>query len=323
MHHARQLFPGVMVCAAIAGASYALATQVANSSVLVWALVIAMIVGALGLSRTWTQAGAQLAAKRVLRIGVALLGVRVSADLLAAIGWRGAVVVVISLAVTLLATVWLGGRLGLPRGLSLLIGTGTSICGASAIAAMEGVSDARDEEVAYALATVTMLGSAAMLVLPLVGSRYFGLDDAAYGVWAGASVHEVGQVVGAAGAVSVVALQTATVVKLARVALLVPAVAIVGALRGRHEARTGPLVPLFLLAFCAIAAIRSAGLIPDGAADAIATADTAILAFALAGLGLTVDLGRLRKLGWRPIALGVASWWLIAALSLVLVAVLY
>ena len=102
-----------------------------------------------------------------------------------------------------------------------------------------------------------------------------------------------------------------------------PAVAIVGALRGRHEARTGPLVPLFLLAFCAIAAIRSAGLIPDGAADAIATADTAILAFALAGLGLTVDLGRLRKLGWRPIALGVASWWLIAALSLVLVAVLY
>jgi len=312
-----------MVCLVIAAVSYALADRVEGTSPLVWALVVAIVVAAVGLPRTWTRAGAAFAAKRVLRVGVALLGIRVSADLLVAIGWRGAVVVVISLTVTLIATVWLGGRLGLPRGLALLIGTGTSICGASAIVAMESVSDAREEEVAYALATVTLLGSAAMLALPVLGSRVFGLDDAAYGVWAGASVHEVGQVVGAAGAVSVVALQTATVIKLARVALLVPAVAIVGAMRGREGRRTGPIVPLFLVAFCAIAAFRSVGLIPDGAADAIATADTAILAVALAGLGLGVDLGKLRKLGWRPIALGLASWWLIATLSLVLVAVLY
>ncbi|RDI75871.1 putative membrane protein [Gaiella occulta] len=322
-----KVFPGIMLVAGLSAAAYTLMLLVPTTSSLIWALLLGAVTVNLIGPRPRLHPGIAFAAKPLLRLGVALLGIRMSVSLFLSIGWRGLLIVPVSLAATLLLTVALGKRLGLPPALALLIGTGSSICGASAIAAMESVSDAKEEETAFAVATVTLFGSAAMLGLPLVGENLLGLSPSVYGVWAGASVHEVAQVVGATAGVSAVALKVGTVVKLARVTLLAPSVAVVGSLRNRQAASTGAgralPVPTFVLAFLGLVALRSTGWVPDVVVRGTTTLDTLLLTAALAGLGLGVDVRRLRRLGLRPIVLGFASWLLIAGISLVLILALY
>jgi uncharacterized integral membrane protein (TIGR00698 family) len=318
-----RLLPGGALVAGLTLAAYVAASLTTSVSSLIWALLLgAVFVNVVG-RRPPLDPGITFAARRVLRIGVALLGLRMSIHLLATIGFRGLAVVVCSLTITLLATVWLGRRLGLPPPLALLIATGSAICGASAIAAMEPVAGASEDEVAFAVGTVTLFGTVALLILPVLGSRALGLGDDPYGVWAGASVHEVAQVVAATAGVSAVALKVGTIVKLARVTMLAPVVAIVASRRGRHI-DTGRLpVPVFVLAFLGFVVLRSTGWLPGGLVHQATRLDVVLLTAALAGLGLGVDVRRLRHLGWRPIALGFASWILIASVSLALVTALY
>lgn len=322
-----KIFPGLMLVAGLTAAAYGLMHLVPTISSLIWALLLGAVTVNLMGHRPRLHPGVVFAAKPLLRIGVALLGVRMSVSLFLSIGWRGLLIVAISLAATLLLTVLLGRRLGLPPALSLLIGTGSAICGASAIAAMESVTETEEEETAFAVATVTLFGSAAMLALPLIGGPLLGLSPSSYGIWAGASVHEVAQVVGATAGVSAVALKVGTVVKLARVTLLAPSVAIVGGLRNRGSRPAGARrtlpIPLFVLAFLAIVALRSTGWLPAAVVSGTTAFDTLLLTAALAGLGLGVDVRRLRRLGFRPILLGLASWLLIAGISLSLILALF
>ena len=174
------------------------------------------------------------------------------------LGARGLVVVVAVVIATFFGTRWAGRRLGVSHGQSLLVATGFSICGVSAIAAARGVSDADEEEVTYAIALVTLCGSLAIVLLPAL-NRILGLDDHDYGVWVGASVHDVAQVVATSSAVGGVAVATAVVVKLTRVLLLVPLVAWISWREGRGTgAPRLRLVPPFVLAFvcCRCAAER-------------------------------------------------------------------
>ncbi len=193
--------------------------------------------------------GARFAARRVLRVGIALLGLRISLELIGDVGWRGILVAVAAVAFTLPFTVWLGRRLGVSPALSLLIGAGCGICGAAAVVAMEPIAEAKDEEAGFALATVTALGTIAMLALPVLGTSALGLSDDDFGLWAGGSVHEVAQVVGAAGGVSAAALAVATIVKLTRVVLLVPVIVVTAVIKGRAGGKRGNPVPLFVACF--------------------------------------------------------------------------
>jgi uncharacterized integral membrane protein (TIGR00698 family) len=295
--------------------------------------VVAVLVGVLianvGVVGPRLRPGLAVAAKRVLRAGIVLVGVRLSLHDVLDLGPRALVAVVTVVTATFFGAQWLGRRLGLSHGMSLLVGTGYAICGASAIAAAEPFADATEEEVAYSVALVTLCGSLAIVVLPPLG-RWLGLDAETFGAWVGASVHDVGQVVAAASTSDAVALSTAVVVKLTRVAMLAPVLAWVAVSARRRaaggeghapadDAKRPPLLPLFVVLFLVAVALRTVGAVPDGWLEGIKTLETLLLGAGLVGLGSAVDLRRLRALGGRPLVFGLVSWALVAGVSLLAV----
>ncbi len=253
----------------------------------------------------------------LLRLGIVLLGFELVLQETLRLGARGLAIVVGVVLATFFGTLWAGRRLGVSNGLSLLVATGFSICGISAIAAARDVTDADEEEAAYAIALVTLCGTLAIVLLPAL-QTLLGLDDRAYGAWVGASVHDVGQVVAASSAVGGVAVTTAIVVKLTRVLLLGPLVAwIAWSRRGAGVARRHLVPPLFVLAFLGAALLRSTGAVPDGLLDAIADVKVALFVIALFAVGARVEVRRLLDVGGRPLLLGFASWAIVAAVAYV------
>ena len=315
---ARLLVPGLALVAAIVVVSDRIPDYISGTSALIWALALGALIANSGLLRPSLEPGIRVAARRILRIGVALLGIRLSLGVVGDLGFRTIVVILGSIVLTFAATLVMGRILGVSGPLTLLIATGTGVCGASAIVAMESVSEANREEAAFALATVTALGTVAMVGMPFLRTP-IGLDMTDYGIWSGASVHEVAQVVGATAGVSAVALQIGTLVKLARVALLAPLVFGYALSRGRSRPAGTPLVPLFVIGFLALAAVRSTDILSDDVVADLTRIDVLLLAAGMAGLGLGLEFSKLRGLGFRPLMLGFASWFMIALVSLALV----
>ena len=304
---------------------------IAGVSSLVVGVVLGAIVANTGVMTARFRPGISFASKRLLRTGIVLLGLRLSFDEMRELGVGGVVAVVIVVVATFLGVQALARAMGLSSGLGLLVATGYSICGASAVAAMAPLSDADEEEAAYAIGLVTLCGSLSILVLPLLG-RAIGLDDQTFGTWVGAGVHDVGQVTATATAYSEAALVPATLVKLTRVLLLAPMVFGVGlAVRRRRQDRGStaagghadvpgarvPIVPLFVAGFLATIALRATGWLSADALSAAETAEQILLTAGMFGLGAGIDLGRLRRLGGRPLALGLVSWIFVAGAALV------
>jgi uncharacterized integral membrane protein (TIGR00698 family) len=226
---------------------------------------------------------------------------------------------------TFFGTQWLAKRLGLSRSLGLLMATGYSICGASAIAAVEPFAGADEEEVAYSIALVTLCGTLAIVVLPPLGSL-LGMGTGQFGAWVGASVHDVGQVVAAASTHGPKALAVAVIVKLTRVAMLAPLLAFVaiGSRKRMGEAAVAgakrpPILPLFIVLFLVAVVIRSTGVLPVATLARIKDAETILLGMGLVGLGSNVDLRKLRAVGGKPLMLGLGSWALVALVSILAV----
>jgi len=309
--------PGLLVAVLLA----LVARLIGNAADLISPLIIAVALGMIAgntLEIPSARAGMRLAASRLLRIGVVLIGLRVALDDLAAIGLPGLVVVLMVVTVTFFGTNWLGRRMGISPDLSLLIGTGYSICGVSAVAAMNGVVRADEEEAAYAIGLVTLAGSLSIVVLPLLGT-IVGMTPPDFGTWVGGAVHDVAQTVATASTNGDEALTAAIVVKLTRVALLAPLVVGVALARRRRASVEGatrpPLLPLFVAGFLVMVVVRSTGLIPDSWLDPIREVEGFLFTVSLVGVGFGVDLSRLRKLGGRPLALGMAAWVLVAGMS--------
>ncbi|WP_421109687.1 YeiH family protein [Streptomyces sp. NEAU-S77] len=277
--------------------------------------------GTRGLVRGRGRAGLSLAGKRLMRLGIVLLGLKLSLDDVLGLGWATVAMVFCVVAATFGGTWWLGRRMGLRGDQPLLIATGYSICGASAIGAVSEVSDSDERDVATSVALVTLCGTLAIAVLPLL-QQPLGLGDAQFGRWVGASVHDVGQVVAAAQTAGPAALKEAVLVKLMRVALLAPLVAALAmSVRARAgarrtaTARRPPLVPLFVAGFLCMVALRSTGLPSAAALDVAATGQELLLAAALFGLGSAVHLPSLTRTGARVAALGLCAWGVIAGVS--------
>ncbi|HWV78173.1 MAG TPA: putative sulfate exporter family transporter [Isoptericola sp.] len=299
--------------------------------------------------------GTDWTARTVLRAGVVLLGLQLSIPDVLALGWRGIAVVVITVTVTFAAVLGLGRLLRVPRATTLLVATGFSICGAAAVSAMTSVLE-RDprtdggtgaarlrDDVAAALALVTVYGTIAIFVLPPLAGA-LGLTDHQAGLWIGASVQEVAQVVAAAGTVSAAALATATVTKLARVVLLAPLVAGAGALLSRRAAltaapgdgvvpgtpedrptargRRAPLVPGFVLGFLAAVLVRSTGLLPAVVTDTAQQLTTLLFVAAMFALGTGVDVPRLARTARRPLMLGALGTVVVTGIALTAVLLL-
>ncbi|MFT2019878.1 YeiH family protein [Streptomyces sp. 796.1] len=200
-------------------------------------VVVAHLAGVRTLVRGHCRPGLSYAGKRLMRLGIVLLGLKLSLDDVLGLGWATVGMVFGVVAATFFGTLWLGRRLGLPGDQPLLIATGYSICGASAIGAVSEASESDERDVATSVALVTLCGTLAILVLPLLQAP-LGLSDTEFGRWAGASVHDVGQVVATAQSAGSAALGDAVLVKLMRVAMLAPLVAAV-ALSVRARARAG------------------------------------------------------------------------------------
>lgn len=256
-----------------------------------------------------------------MRIGIVLLGLALGLDEVLRLGWATVAMVAAVVAATFLGTLWLGRRLGLPGDQPLLIATGYSICGASAIGAVSQVSGSDEEDVASSVALVTLCGTLAIAVLPLLQSP-LGLSDPDFGRWVGASVHDVGQVVATAQTAGPGALGEAVLIKLMRVAMLAPLVAAVAfAVRARRRGMRTPAgrrpapVPLFVAGFLAAAALRATGILPDAVLEGAHTAQELLLAAALFGLGSAVHLPTLSRTGGRAALLGLAAWVVVAGAS--------
>ncbi|WP_185844677.1 YeiH family protein [Nonomuraea sp. WAC 01424] len=271
--------------------------------------------------------GLAFVSKRVLRVAIALLGLQIAMPQVLALGWQTLVIVVAATGVTFAVTPLIGRRLGLSPGTSLLVATGVSICGAAAVAAMRESADGTDDDdAAAALSVVVLYGSAAIVAVPAL-PVLLGLSPAQLGVWTGAAVHEVAQVA-AIGAASGV-LAAAVTVKLARVILLAPLVALTAvrarrpdtAEQTRREGRRPPVMPLFVAAFLVMVAVRSTGWVPEPVTEAVPQVTNVLMAAALFGLGTGIDVRKLIK-GGRAVLLGAIATGLIAAVSLTGVAVL-
>jgi uncharacterized integral membrane protein (TIGR00698 family) len=263
-----------------------------------------------------------------LRFGIVLLGTQLALKQVVDLGGRELIVVVGVVALTFLGTLWLGPRLGVSKSLSLLIATGFSICGASAVAAMDGVVEADEEEVTYAIALVTLCGSLAIVLLPLLRNVLGLSDPQLFGSWVGASVHDVAQVIATSSTGGETAVHAATVVKLSRVVLLAPLVASVSiwvrrsssglvAKANKADKKRVSVVPLFVVGFLVMIAVRTTGVIPDNLLTKLKTIEQVCLASALVGLGSDVRITKLVKVGGRPLLLALISWFGIAIVSLI------
>ena len=262
--------------------------------------------------------------KFALRTGVVLLGFRITLDEIADLGAVTLLMAVVVSVSVLAATVWIGRRTAIGRTLATLLGVGSAICGASAVAAAGTTIESSDEDTAYAIATVTLIGTVATFALPALGT-WAGLGDRDLGIWIGMMVHDVGQVVAASTTVGDVALTAAVPVKLVRVLLLVPVLTVLArsSLAPRRQAdaevpgrlqRVRGLVPGFLALFIVASVISSTGVIPDGLADVAADVEKILFTAALFAIGVSVHAPTLRRIGLRP-ALTSAVIWSVAALT--------
>ncbi|MET1020913.1 MAG: putative sulfate exporter family transporter [Arthrobacter sp.] len=314
--------PGLLAAAAAIVLALAVHTLVPVLPAMTLAVVFGLLAANVPGLAVWTagpgRPGLDFAGKHLMRAGIVVLGLKVSLVDVLGLGW-GALLLITGVVVAAFAGTYGISRLfRLPRQESLLIATGFSICGASAIGAMAAVRRIRQQDTVLPVALVTLCGTLAIGVLPLL-MQPLGLSPDVFGAWAGASVHDVGQVVATAQTAGASALAVAVVVKLTRVILLAPMVAAAG-LHQRRTAEAGlkypPVVPLFVLGFVALAALRSTGWLSPASLDAAAMLQDLLLGMALFGLGSAVRVGQLLHTGARAIGAALASWLLIAALGL-------
>jgi uncharacterized integral membrane protein (TIGR00698 family) len=312
-------WPGLLAAALGLGGAMLVHQLLPAIGVLTWAVALGLVAGNTGLLPRVAKQALAAVTKRLLRIGIVLLGFAVSFGSIMALGVGTVALVAGTLVVTLVVTTWLGNRVKLGAARSLLIGTGFAICGASAIAAMEETAGADEEDVAVGIAMVTLFGTVAMVLLPLLAGP-LGLTDMQFGIWAGASIHEVGQVVAAAGAGGAGVVAIAVVVKLTRVLLLAPVVATVSVRKRLTGQDTGgkrpPIVPLFVLGFLACVALRSTGVIPTGALGAISQVQVAALGAALFGMGAAVQIRSLFRGSGRVLLVSTLSTLLVTGVAL-------
>jgi len=273
----------------------------------------------------WAKPGVTFSLRRLLRVAIILLGLQLTASQVIAVGGRGIGIIAATLLATFAFTVWMGRLLGVERKLAQLIAAGTSICGASAIIVTNTITNARDEDVAYAVACVTVFGTLAMFGYPLLPGLLH-LDPHGFGLWTGASIHEIAQVAAAAFQYGQQAGEFGTIAKLSRVMLLAPMVIVLGLMSARDSKRNDsdaaparPPMPWFVLGFIALVGVNSLVAIPADLKIWIVAATTFLLSVALAAMGLETDIRKLTAEGFRPALLGALASLFIAGFSLTLI----
>jgi uncharacterized integral membrane protein (TIGR00698 family) len=325
------LLPGLALAGAIAAAA-TLVAALHGGPQLLYALFFGIAFNFLA-HRPSTRVGVEFGARTVLRLGVGLLGARITAEQVAHLGWTSALLVVAAVASTIALACWVGRRLSIGSARSVLAGGAVAICGASAALAISAALPRDKDGDRYTLmvvVAVTLLSTVAMVLYPLV-VRALALPPAPAGLFLGGSIHDVAQVVGAGYTIDHATGDAATVVKLFRVALLAVVVAAVSFAFRRERALQAQadgegarqsLLPWFLWLFVALVVLNSMGAFAAPVQQALSTVSRACLVVAIAALGVKTSFVQLARLGWRPLALvvvetlwlalvvGAGAWWL-------------
>lgn len=293
----------------------------------VFGIVIGMIVKSTGRVGAMYQSGITFSAKQLLQYSIILLGAGLSMGEIIETGGSSLAVMFGTLAICLLAA-WLFGRLlNISSDLTTLVGVGTAICGASAIAAVSPVIEAEEQDVAYAISTIFLFNVMAVLLFPPVG-RLLSLGQEAFGLWAGTAVNDTSSVVAAAYAYGEQAGAFATVVKLTRSTLIIPIALSLAAFRMAKARRgqKGPdqtvnvkqLIPWFIVWFLAASLLNTAGLLPPFVITWATTVAKFLIIVALTAVGLSANFSQMAKTGLKPLILGGVLWVTIAVASLVI-----
>ena len=320
----RTVFPGLVVSAMLATIAFLLADQpfikdTLHLSALLLVILVGMALRTIMPVPDWAAPGVRMAQRPVLRWAVAGLGFRLSLGEILKIGGPALGVVVTSTFAALWLGWWVGRRFGLSDKLATLLAVGGGICGASAVVAADSVVQAEKQDSALALGIITLLGTIGIVIYPWIG-RAAAMDTFRFGVWDGASLHEMAQVVAAASGFSKDSTAVATVVKLVRICLLAPVVFFLAwRMRTVTHAATGKpqvsAVPWFLVVFVLFAAVNSTGWLPKDWVQLIQRGDLWLLCVGMAGVGLQTSFHDLGRAGWAPIAAGVAQWIVLAGIS--------
>jgi uncharacterized integral membrane protein (TIGR00698 family) len=321
--------PGLLLAAAVAAAAAAAGRigwlQDHGISALTLAIVLGIVAGNLlpATAQAASAEGLDLARQRLLRAGIVLYGLRLTFQDIGHVGIAGIGIDAAVLCSTFGLACVLGTRVfGLDRNTAVLIGAGSSICGAAAVMATAPVVRGRPDQAAVAIATVVGFGSVAIFLYPALFHLLAGvhpLSATAYGLWAGSTIHEVAQVVAAGHAVGDAAADTAVVAKMVRVMMLAPFLvalsawfARTGVTRAGAPSRAPITIPWFALGFIAVAGLRSLNVLPAQAIAAANALDLALLAVAMAALGLTTRLSAMKAAGLAPLGLGAVLFaWLV------------
>ena len=319
----RSAGPGLAVAGVVGIAATFLSLQY-KASAMLFALLLGMALHFLA-EEGRCLPGIQLASTAVLRVGVALLGLRITIAQVQALGWGTIAMVVITVTLTILAGIALARLFKVGSALGTLTGGAVAICGASAALAIASIlpkHDNAERDASFTVIGVTALSTLAMILYPLVVGL-LGLDHHGAGVFLGGTIHDVAQVVGAGYSMSQETGDTATVVKLLRVAMLLPACLAIGLalhVRGAAAAHAAPVLPWFAVAFAVLVVITSLGWVPAAAIDAGATLSRWCLVTAIAAIGMKTSLKSLVDMGIRPVMLMVLETLFLAAMVLGVIA---
>jgi uncharacterized integral membrane protein (TIGR00698 family) len=318
----RTLFPGVLASLVVAAAATFL-SQHYGAPVMLFALLLGMSMNFLS-TQDQCRPGVEFAARGVLRLGVALLGTRITLGQIASLGWRPVALVVVTVAITILASMAAARALGFRRLFGLLTGGATAICGASAALALAAALPAhpnKERATLFTVIGVSTLSTFAMIAYPMI-VHVLELGPQAAGVFLGATIHDVAQVVGAGYAVSRETGDAATVVKLMRVAMLLPVIvcaAMISRTRGgESEGRRPPLLPWFAVAFIVFVAINSTGWIGPAVQQFGNDLSRWCLVVAIAAIGMKTELKQVVAVGIRPVVLMIGETLFLALLVLAL-----
>lgn len=331
------VWPGLALSAALAAAGMGLGgiywLQNHGLSALTLAIVLGMLAGNTVYPRfaATCGAGVNFSKQNLLRLGVVLYGLRLTLQDIGHVGLSGVLIDAMVLSSTFTLAYVIGTRwLKLDRDTALLIGAGSAICGAAAVMATEPVLRARAEQVTVAVATVVVFGTLSIFLYPAL----FGLNQHwpviaggvdGFGIFAGSTIHEVAQVVAAAHAMGPHAVDTAVITKMVRVMMLAPFLLLLSAWLARDRSATGGkaastkiTVPWFAFAFIGVVLFNSLHWLPSPLVVALTTIDTALLATAMAALGLATHISSIRKAGMKPLLLALILFvWLIVGGALI------
>jgi uncharacterized integral membrane protein (TIGR00698 family) len=353
-HNVRDVWPGLNLVLGVALVSRYLHGLLSTTlfgkiiSEILIAILLGLYIRALIGSHPKILPGIAFTMTKILRLGIILLGLRLSLQDIGATGWGGLGLIAICITVTLGLALGAQRLFHISPRLAALIGVGTAICGNSAIIATAPVIDANEEEVSFAVATITLFGLLAVLIYPLIG-HYLELSDGYFGLWAGTAVNDTSQVVAVSALYSDQALNVATIIKLTRNVLMAPLIFIIGMVyqrvKGQYQResngspqpgfRLSKVVPGFVIGFVLMALLRTVGValgfLPQsvaspghlhGAAQLLTWLDSlskfAIL-MALSAVGLNTDFSSLKRIGLKPLLVGTVVAVLLAITSLVLI----